>query len=59
MYIKKENKQLKATIQQLQYDHEETYNKLNKALRLFQYIRVIKRELKTEASVVNIIDPQE
>jgi predicted RNase H-like nuclease (RuvC/YqgF family) len=58
-YIKKENEQLKATNQQLQDDHEETSNKLKKVLRLLQYIRVIKRELKVEASVVNIIDPQE
>jgi predicted RNase H-like nuclease (RuvC/YqgF family) len=58
-YIKKENEQLKATSQQLQDDHEETSNKLKKVLRLLQYIRVIKRELKSEASIVNIIDPQE
>jgi hypothetical protein len=37
--------------------HEETYNKLKKVLILFQYIRVIKRELKADVSVVNIIDP--
>ena len=58
MYIKKENKQLKATSQQLQDDHEETSNKLKKVLRLLQYIRVIKTELKVEASTINIIDPQ-
>jgi septal ring factor EnvC (AmiA/AmiB activator) len=57
-YIKKENEQLKATNQQLQDDHEETSNKLKKVLRLLQYIRVIKRELKVEASTINIIDPQ-
>ena len=56
-YIKKENEQLKATRQQLQDDHEETSNKLKKVLRLLQYIRVIKRELKAEASAVNIIYP--
>jgi predicted RNase H-like nuclease (RuvC/YqgF family) len=56
-YIKKENEQLKETNQQLQDDHEETSNKLKKVLRLLQYIRVIKRELKAEASAVNIIDP--
>jgi len=57
MYIKKENKQLKATNQKLQDDHEETSNKI-KVLRLLQYIRVIKRELKEEALAINIIDPQ-
>jgi hypothetical protein len=56
-YIKKENEQLKATSQQLQDDHEETSNKLKKVLRLLQYVRVIKRELKEEASAINIIDP--
>jgi hypothetical protein len=56
-YIKKENEQLKATSQQLQDDHEETSNKLKKVLRLLQCIRVIKRELKEEASTINIIDP--
>jgi hypothetical protein len=35
-YIKKENEQLKATRQQLRDDHEETYNKLKKVLRLLQ-----------------------
>jgi hypothetical protein len=35
-YIKKENEQLKETNQQLQDDHEETYNMLNKVLRLLQ-----------------------
>jgi uncharacterized protein YnzC (UPF0291/DUF896 family) len=57
-YIKKENEQLKATIHQIQVDHEENSNKLKKVLRLLQYIRVIKRELKEEASTINIIDPQ-
>jgi hypothetical protein len=56
-YIKKENKQLKATSQQLQDDHEETSNNLKKVLRLLQYTRVIKREMKAEASNINIIDP--
>ena len=56
-YIKKENEQLKATIQQLQDNHEETTNNLKKVLRLLQYVRVIKRELKEEASTINIIDP--
>jgi hypothetical protein len=57
-YIKKENEQLKETNQQLQDDHEETSNNLKKVLRLSQYIRVIKRELKAEVSAINIIDPQ-
>jgi hypothetical protein len=56
-YIKKENEQLKETSQQLQDDHEETSNKIKKVLRLIQYVRVIKRELKEEASAINIIDP--
>ena len=56
-YIKKENEQLKATIQQLQDDDEETYNKIKKVLRLLQYVRVIKKELKAEVSSINIIDP--
>jgi predicted RNase H-like nuclease (RuvC/YqgF family) len=55
--IKKENEQLKATSQQLQDEYEETSNKLKKVLRLLQYIRVIKREMKEEASTINIIDP--
>ena len=57
-YIKKENEQLKETIQQLQDDHEKTSNNIKKVLRLLQYIRVIKRELKAEALAINIIDPQ-
>jgi len=57
-YIKKENEQLKETNQQIQYDHAEISNKPKKVLRLLQYIRVIKRELKAEASAINIIDPQ-
>jgi predicted RNase H-like nuclease (RuvC/YqgF family) len=56
-YIKKENEQLKATSQQLQDDHEENSNKIKKVLRILQYVRVIKRELKEEASTINIIDP--
>jgi predicted RNase H-like nuclease (RuvC/YqgF family) len=56
-YIKKENEQLKATGQQIQDDHEETSNKLKKVLRLQKYVRVIKRELREEASAINIIDP--
>ena len=55
--IKKENEQLKATSQQLQDNHEETSNNIKKVLRLLQYVRVIKRELKEEASTINIIDP--
>jgi predicted RNase H-like nuclease (RuvC/YqgF family) len=58
-YIKNENEQLKTTNQQIQDDDEETYNKIKKVLRLLQYIRVIKKELKEEASAINIIDPQE
>ena len=56
-YIKKENEQLKATNQQLQDDHEDTYNNLKKVLRLLQYVRVIKKELKAKVSSINIIDP--
>jgi hypothetical protein len=56
-YIKKENEQLKATSQQLQDEHEEIANKLKNVLRILQYVRVIKRELKEEASTINIIDP--
>jgi len=36
-YIKKENEQLKATIQKLQDDHDETSNELKKVLKLLQY----------------------
>jgi septal ring factor EnvC (AmiA/AmiB activator) len=57
-YIKKENEQLEETNQQLQDDHQETSNNLKKVLRLLQYIRVIKRDIKEEASTINIIDPQ-
>jgi hypothetical protein len=56
-YIKKENEKLKETNQQLQDDHEETSNKLKKVLQLLQYVRVFKREMKEEASAINIIDP--
>ena len=45
-YIKKGNEQLKETNQQLQDDHEDTFNKLKKVLSILQYIRVIKRKLK-------------
>jgi predicted RNase H-like nuclease (RuvC/YqgF family) len=56
-YIKNENEKLKATSQQIQDDHEKTSNKIKKVLRLLQYVRVIKRELREEASAINIIDP--
>ena len=56
-YIKKENEQLKVTSQQIQENHEDTSKKLKKVLRLLQYVRVIKRELREEASAINIIDP--
>jgi hypothetical protein len=45
-YIKNENEQLKTTNQQLQDDDEENYNNIKKVLRLLQYVRVIKKELK-------------
>jgi hypothetical protein len=48
---------LKATSQQIQDDHEETSNKIKKVLQLLKYVRVIKKELKEEASAINIIDP--
>ena len=56
-HIKKENTQLKENNQRLQDKHDEVFAKLNKVLRLIQYTQVIKREIKDEASGLDILKP--
>jgi hypothetical protein len=55
--IKKENAQLKENNRRLQDEHDEVSSKINKVLCLIQYTRVIKRELKDEASGFDILKP--
>jgi hypothetical protein len=56
-HIKAENAQLKEYNLRLQDAQEEVSAKLNKVLRLIQYTRVIKKELRSEASGLNILQP--
>lgn len=56
-YIKKENEKLKENNQKLQDEYDEVSTKLKKVLHLIHYRKVIKMELKEEASSVNILDP--
>ena len=55
-HIKEENAQLKEYNLRLQDAQEEVSAKLNKVLRLIQYTRVIKKELRNEASSLNILE---
>jgi hypothetical protein len=57
-HIKAENAQLKEHNLRLQDAQEEVSAKLNKVLRLIQYTRVIKKELRSEASGLNILQPE-
>jgi predicted nuclease with TOPRIM domain len=54
-HIKKENAQLKENNLRLQDEHDEVSAKLNKVLCLIKYTQVIKRELKDEASGLDIL----
>jgi hypothetical protein len=54
-HIKVENAQLKEYNLRLQDAEEEVLAKLNKVLRLIQYTGVIKKEHKSEASGLNIL----
>jgi hypothetical protein len=56
-HIKAENAQLKEYNRRLQDAQEEVSAKLNKVLCLIQYTRVIKKELRSEASGFNILQP--
>jgi chemotaxis regulatin CheY-phosphate phosphatase CheZ len=56
-HIKGENAQLKEYNRRLQYAQEEASAKINKVLCLIQYTRVIKKELRSEASGFNILQP--
>jgi septal ring factor EnvC (AmiA/AmiB activator) len=56
-HIKKENAQLKENNCRLQGEHDEVSSNLNKVLCLVQYTPVIKRELKYEASGLDILKP--
>jgi chemotaxis regulatin CheY-phosphate phosphatase CheZ len=57
-HIKAENAQLKECNLRLHDAQEEVSAKLNKVLRLIQYTRVIKKELRSEASGLNILQPE-
>ena len=57
MHIKKENTQLKGNNCKLQGEHDEVSTKLNKFLHLVKYTPVIKREIKDEASGMDILKP--
>jgi hypothetical protein len=56
-HIKKENTQLKENNPRLQDEHDEVFAKLNKFMILIQYTQVIKREIKDEASGLDILKP--
>lgn len=56
-HIKAENAQLKKYNLRLQDAQEEVSAELNKVLHLIQYTRVIKKELRSEASGFNILQP--
>jgi hypothetical protein len=57
-HIKVENAQLKKYNRRLQDAQEEVFGKINKVLHLIQYTRVIKKELRKEASSFNILQPE-
>ena len=52
------DKHIKAKNAQLKEQHAEVSAKLNKVLRLIQYTRVIKKELRSEVSGFNILQPE-
>jgi hypothetical protein len=52
------DRHIKAENAQLKEQHEEVSTKLNKVLRLIQYTRVIKKELRSEVSGFNILQPE-
>ena len=56
-HIKVENSQLKECNLRLHDAQEEVSAKLNKVLHLIQYTKVIKKELRSEASSLNILEP--
>jgi hypothetical protein len=56
-HIKKENAQLKENNRRLHDEHDKVSTKLNKVICLINYTRVIKRELKDEASGLDILKP--
>ena len=53
------DRHIKAENAELKEQHAEVSAKLNKVLRLIHYTRVIKKELKSEASGVNILQSEE
>jgi DNA repair exonuclease SbcCD ATPase subunit len=52
------DRHIKAENAQLKEQHAEVSAKLNKVLRLIQYTRVIKKELRSEVSGFNILQPE-
>lgn len=56
-YLKKENEQLKENRQRLQEECDEASTKLKKVLSIFHFTKVIRRELKEEASSVKVLEP--
>jgi hypothetical protein len=52
------DRHIKAENAQLKEQNAEVSAKLNKVLRLIQYTRVIKKELRSEASGFNILQPE-
>jgi hypothetical protein len=53
------DRHIKAENVELKEQHAEVSAKLNKVLQLVHYNRVIKKELKSEASSVNILQSEE
>ena len=53
------NRHIKAKNAELKEQHAEVSSKLNKVLRLVHYTRVMKKELKSEGSSVNILQSEE
>ena len=52
------DRHIKAENAELKEQHAEVSSKLNKVLRLIQYTRVIKKELRSEVSSFNILQPK-
>jgi hypothetical protein len=53
------DRHIKAENAELKEQHAEVSTNLNKVLQLIHYTRVIKKELKSEASGVNILKSKE
>lgn len=55
-YLKKENKRLKENSERLQEEFDEASTNLKKVLHLVNFTKVIRRELKEDASSVKFLE---